>query len=475
MTTIRRPLGLSSAILALAACPPTWADSGSSIIRAVDPAVIEVRSNGTTYEGVLPQVQLKGQAEVAFDAQISGRVKSWSVWLVAEPMDPTFWNMSFHEHKKTTTYDALNRPKSVSTKTWVAIPHQITRNWAVNTCITMASRLRNEGLSDAQIFGQDREIPYRVKAWHSFETTGIAGAQTPQEVTGVEMAPNFRLVCKASPKNDLALNTHADGPERTHGPALLKAVSISVQAPASPVQCPANATAFFTFRSDGSKRPGYVNYRVRGASGKNSQVMTITFRESDREGTDYVRTVVQHFTVGQPPAPAATTPGGPARGRQSGDNNLTSATPPNPDDGVIPGPRGAAGRAVDGAYAAPGGPTPSNVHQDSLWIDVTAAAAGSVMKSDFAAYSVTCAPRTSGVGAGGLEAVPGTPPGTQHPPSHPGGKSGGPQQPTPLPGRPGAATGMVETPTAAPPAGGRPGFPSGPATAAGARAVRTLP
>lgn len=428
---------LPLALAAVAALPATAAEMAQTTVQQVTPAVIEVRSDGKNYTGTnVPQIQIRGKVRVQLDAGVSGRVKTWSIWPKLAPVNiGVGYEAQFQQNKTTKSYDAGQRPKSVDEETWMAMSHDATRNYAVSACQTRATQLRTAGKTNQEIFSADHAIPLELQAALSYEFSGVSVGQPLVEVVG--NAPTFNIICKASAQG--MQGTAVGGGIPTNSPALLQDVSMSASAPIGPTRCPAEVTAFMTFKTDAGQPPGYVRYRVKSLSGKVSPLMTVQFSASDRNGSQYVKTVPQSFMVGVPPAPAAPATGSPLVGSQAS-GGYASPTRPDPNSighgqGRPTGPMG---------EGAAGAPTPANVHKDSLWIDVETAGPGSKMKSNYAAYTVTCDVITAGVA---------------------GGAAGGVRTPVNQPS-PGAPRGEAQ-PTAAPQPPARPAVPLG--ITAGAR------
>jgi hypothetical protein len=389
---------LPLALAAVAALPATAAETAQTTVQQITPAVVEVRSDGNNYVGtVVPQIQIRGKVRVQLDAGVSGRVKTWSIWPKLVPVNAGVgYEAQFQQNKTTKSYDAGQRPKSVDEEAWMAMSHDATRNYAVSACQTRATQLRTAGKTDQEIFSTDRAIPLQLQAALSYEFSGVSVGQPLAEVVG--NAPTFNIICKASAQG--MQGTAVGGGIPTNSPALLQQVSMSASAPIGPTRCPAEVTTFMTFKTDASQAPGYVRYRVKSLSGKVSPLMTVQFSASDRNGSQYVKTVPQSFMVGVPPAPPAPATGTPLVGSQaSGD--YASPTRPDPNS-IVRGQGRPTGPTGEGAAGAP---TPANVHKDSLWVDVETAQQGSAAKSNYAAYTVTCDVIQTGVGGGAAGGV----------------------------------------------------------------------
>ena len=446
--SIRTTLALAPIALAVLAATPARADSSSFILNSFNPGQVDVKSNGSSYTTTeIPLISLSASVTVQADAGLSGHVRSWSAWIGAKLGDGPM--VQFNNHKVSRSYGVGNRPKNVNEPANINVPFGTFGTYAVAQCNALAGKLRSQGLSDAAIFGQDRTLMPGIFALGTVDFSGT-GATVPSEVTG--SAPQLNIVCKAHDAPPKPGTTAGQGVSGV-GPALLTQVTMVVQHPPSPtpVQCPVEATAFMTFRAQGTGAdgkplpPGHFSYKVRTLSGKASKTDMVVFQESDRSGPHFSKTITHKFMVGAAGTASATpAPGAGPVGQQAAGGLMAGGAGSG-------GPGPAAGAA--GSYASGAAPADPNVHKDSLWIDVETAKAGSVMKSDYFPYSVTCqVVKAIGGGPGSVQAKP-----NPQLPASPLGESAGPQ-----------AGGMPATP------GGKPLPPAKPAGVAASAATRKL-
>ncbi len=180
-TAWRRPLLAATAVGAVSAMAGTaLADSASVWISAVTEPPIVVESNGSTYSRVSsPAIPIEGDLRVMIDAQISGRVKSFRSWprLVLEDGG----TQGFLARGESINY-SRPRPKSVDRTKRFAITKSDYEPSMVTACVEHAEVLRSQGLSNTQIFGQDRQVQVAVEGRLVYEASGVAGAPLPPEV-----------------------------------------------------------------------------------------------------------------------------------------------------------------------------------------------------------------------------------------------------------------------------------------------------
>jgi len=170
------------------------ADNGSIGMQWLNAPPIKVESDGSKYTKVAnAAAPIQGSMIVHVEAELSGKVKSWE----AEPklgLGDHGWD-SFPASGASQSY-GLPRPKTVHTAFPFAIPKADYAAFMVTACNYHADELRQQGLSNSQIFGQDRE--YKIAVWGGleYETTGIAGSQPPPEVESWEIYPKVTLICE---------------------------------------------------------------------------------------------------------------------------------------------------------------------------------------------------------------------------------------------------------------------------------------
>lgn len=396
-------------------------------------------------------------------------IKSFSVWLKVHGQD-AFGQTSFDAHKvtKTNPYSAIGGkgyvgyPVGQNADVHLNVPLSAMLQTAAARCNAKLASLMASGMSREQAISQDQKMTLAVQPVLRYE---LFPTQTVTE-EGNRPWSEFRkieIVCEAPGAGPQARGTTSTMPGATKpgtGPALLTQVNLSIQQPPSPAQCPAEITARMTFRASAMNdsaqplAPGWFSYRVRSASGRVSRSDMVTFQESDRQGLVFVKTIEQKFSVPLPGSGNA--PGG--SGQRPGAAGGLAVQQNDGNTGVAPAGHSRPGAA--GNYAGGGSPTPPNVHADSLWVDITGGKSGSVQKSDYAAYNVTCQLQPVQLGGGGGVTAN---PGPNRPTTHPGAQPQTAQLPTA-----GAAparqpvnipSGVPATPTFPPPGAAGPSTP----------------
>lgn len=139
-----------------------------------------VLSNGESYTEVKPGVIAVAEslsANVSFnaDAGVSGKVKSWSIWLEIHKYTgvTAFPLVSFENYSFSYSYPYNKRPKTVNRTETVMVPKSAFNNLFTTQCNILAQSLRNQGLSNKEIFSVDRSITYQIHANASASYTGV--------------------------------------------------------------------------------------------------------------------------------------------------------------------------------------------------------------------------------------------------------------------------------------------------------------
>lgn len=376
----RNALSLAALALLAGASQQAAADSATATFHTAAPKQIAIRSNGLQYTVPdVPQQGLGASISVDIDAEVSGTIKSWSAWIEAMAEHGNGW-VKWTNDKVGQSYPAFERPKTFGSRVHVHVSHATVQPFAVAWCNKLADDLHKSGLSNQQIFAQDRVFRVAFRAVASAEFTGISGTPAPPEVQTPNFDAGLRVVCKAAGGTHPGLPPVAGGfgaaPE-----ARITGITMEVLHTPNPVSCPSAATVRTTYVSD---RAGPFTTRVLAASNKVSAPLRFTMGEADRQGSHYVKVHQVPLTIGAPGDPTRLPPGGAVGGQVGGGGGLAS---PQPGGGELPPGFHRPGGGAAGGLVSPTDPL---LFQDSLWAEVVNAAPGSVARSASAAYLVRC-------------------------------------------------------------------------------------
>ncbi len=190
----RRSLLAATAVTAVTTMAgAAFADTSDVWISGVSAPPIVVESQGSNYSEVSSAaIPIEGNLRVTIDAGVSGRVKSYISW-------PRFvledgGTVGFLARGESRTY-SRPRPKSVDRTKRIAITKSDYGETVLRACVEHAERLRSQGLSNTEIFGQDRQVQLTLEGRLEYETSGISGAPLPPEVPAGPL-PTVTVNCK---------------------------------------------------------------------------------------------------------------------------------------------------------------------------------------------------------------------------------------------------------------------------------------
>lgn len=189
-----------------------YADYETATITTLLTKKSYVLSNGEKYTSVKPfpiatADSLSANVHFTADAGISGKVKSWSTWLeIHSHSGPiTFPVVSYKNHSFSKSYARRDRPKTVNRTELVMVPRSAFNNLFTAQCNVLAQNLRNQGMSNQEIFSVDRGISYQLHASASASYTGLdnihnfVGADTGDK--------SAEIVCMKAPTPQVVVPT----------------------------------------------------------------------------------------------------------------------------------------------------------------------------------------------------------------------------------------------------------------------------
>jgi hypothetical protein len=141
---------------------------------------IYVLGDGQTYTAVksgpiATAESLTAHVNFTADAGLSGKVKSWSTWLEIHKHSgtTTFPVIAFKDYSFSYSYPKNNRPKTVDRTETIVVPKSAFNNLFTSQCNGLAQQLRQQGLSNKEIFSTNRSISYQIHAGASASYTGL--------------------------------------------------------------------------------------------------------------------------------------------------------------------------------------------------------------------------------------------------------------------------------------------------------------
>lgn len=171
--------GVSFIAASLAMSADAFADTGIGYVYNASPQPWIVLSNGQQYTKLDHNGLLSVLARLEYDTAVGGNVKSWWAYPainngygIAAPV------AGLDAYKQSKSYPIGERPDQIGKNLVYSIPVSKFNNAAVGMCNFLAGKLRDEGKSNKQIFGQNREVSFSASLVYDVDASG-AGSGNP--------------------------------------------------------------------------------------------------------------------------------------------------------------------------------------------------------------------------------------------------------------------------------------------------------
>ena len=264
-----RRLLAAGALMAGLAPVPALADSASANITNLLTTQISVNSNGSSYTSVAGLATLTADVRIQVDAEVSGRVKSWRVWLGLSDGEGN--HLQFQTMGVGKSYGTFERPRRVDRTERVIVHAVAWQGFVAARCNELADELRSGGLPDSAIFAQDRTLQLGVTAHFDADISGVGGyfvgAKPWEEI------PKTQVICKKWQGS--AIPQAGTGLSVAPTKVVNKGLSIYEQY---------GITGVCKIRLDGwittDKKNTTVKFRYRNQAGKLSKVWTVNTGQS---------------------------------------------------------------------------------------------------------------------------------------------------------------------------------------------------
>ncbi len=244
------------------------ADTASVDVLSTSLGSIDVLSNGSTYNALaIPLISMNAQVRVKLDAQKSGRVKSWKTWIKVKSENGPW--VQFSNNYDSASY-SMPRPKTVNTVAVINVPYGTLQPFGLAQCNAMSAKMRNVGMSNAQIFSKDRAIDFNVHAAISFDMSGVPGENIGEEVR--ESYKKLTVNCKAEPYKGPTRKPVAkpDGPSR-NTTSIKDAYLIVDGVSLSNGTCKLNLFGKIVGKEENQQ----IKFRYKDKTGKQSDIKTV--------------------------------------------------------------------------------------------------------------------------------------------------------------------------------------------------------
>jgi len=370
--------GIAAAILWLAGAglgQPAFATSTeNATLDSVIPLEIPVASNGTNYTTVPWNGNILAGIHVEIDSGWSGHVKSWETWLelVAAGGD----EIDLPQYGAGDSYPVFQRPHTVDVVEHLLVPAIAYDSFIVAQCNKLADGLRQDGLSDQQIFGEDRAIGLWVSPRLEVDYSGIVNPGLQQAVG--ESPPDIQIVCQKWQGSAVpAAGAFQSGFQMTGADLHIAPAYRNLTA-----DCPVTVPLVAEFTATNT---GNLKFRFVSASGKVSQLRSVNI--TGKTGGVYKALYEEHIQV-----PLAQASGG-SGGQSSGGGGIVDQQPGSglavqtqPEEPLFP-----TAPSSSGMNQVQQNPVSGNTHQESFRVEVMDPATGIV--SDYIGYRITCKPK----------------------------------------------------------------------------------
>lgn len=191
-----RRKALASVTLAAALVLPGTASADTDSIEVVDVKTkqIHVLSNGSDYHDV-PFGPIVVDVRIRADAEVSGRILGWKAYLQIVNEDDIF--IDLEEAAISKSYPKFHRPKDIDLVDTIAAGNSLWKQQVKTMCNELADDLRAQGLSNAEIFAQNRTFNLMVRPRLYVSASGADGLdQAYGPPSYDEDGPQIEVVCK---------------------------------------------------------------------------------------------------------------------------------------------------------------------------------------------------------------------------------------------------------------------------------------
>lgn len=170
--------------------------SSSQLVQgSLAPGGILAVGNGAQFGEINPNRDLTAKIRVTAEADgVAGRIKSVESWLALRNLD---WEGGYFHAKEggyKKEYPFGTRNRTFDGTVSVRVPAAQLKQWMTLQCNTLVQRLRQQGLTDRQIWGQDRPIRIRADAGHQISFAEIT--RRVDEIQPKNNNPNVILTCQ---------------------------------------------------------------------------------------------------------------------------------------------------------------------------------------------------------------------------------------------------------------------------------------
>lgn len=187
-------LAIAGTFAAASATSASAYDTMSANVTGFSPSPLVVVSNGQDYTKLDVLGMTNMSAHLEYDVGAAGRVHSWKVTPIIENgYGIASQVQGLADFAASKSYGVGDRPKVVSKNVVMSIPAFKLNSAAVSMCNWKANSLREQGKSNAQIFGADQEVSFKMDVVLSVDASG-SGSNNP--IYEASPPKNVKVVCQ---------------------------------------------------------------------------------------------------------------------------------------------------------------------------------------------------------------------------------------------------------------------------------------
>ena len=168
------------------------------LVEGPTPTAFSVTGNSVHYTQLSPQQDMQAKVLIKAHAGVAGRVTEVNAYLVLKNQDfqtSVLSGQLWGYHKNY----ANIRKRTIDSTVAVRIPARELQQWLATQCNTLVDRLKRNGMSDREIWAQDRTINILATYQYGVGFTAPRGAnatEVPPASGSGQISSNVRLTCK---------------------------------------------------------------------------------------------------------------------------------------------------------------------------------------------------------------------------------------------------------------------------------------
>lgn len=266
------------------------ADVQTSSVTSVNPTSLSVLSNGQSYTVLDQKGSVTINAHIYYDVGTAGRIHSWEaapIVLTGYGQQKQLFGLQLFRVWK--TYPVGGRPKTVDKTVAIQVPASALESTAVEMCNLRADKLRDQGRSDKQIFGQNQQVSFKVSVDFSVDASGSGSNNPIIESEQPNEYKTLSVVCRRWQ----GASVPAAGGLKAPAVKIIKATMKLQTVAALDGTCKVKLTTAINTSQAGAQ----IKYRYVHSSGAKSQIFTV------KTAANKIAVVRQDWSIPNKPGP----------------------------------------------------------------------------------------------------------------------------------------------------------------------------